>query len=355
MIRKTIALCALLFAGVASAQTKISGLTALAAAPASGDLVAIVDVSDTTQAATGTTKKITASNLFLFAFSNANTFTAAQTAQITDAGTNTVVYPLITDHQSSGTPANGIGSGIAFKTETSAGNTETGATIEAVTSDVTAASEDFCVYVKSMVAGSTTLVEGGRFCGSTFYASNIAHPSSSTMVLNNYVQVTTGGINLEGNSALGWSSGWRGKIWSPEDSVIRLSDSAGTAFNRLQFGGTTSSYPAIKRSGTTLQVVLADDTGIQSLLGGGAAVAAAAALPVPTGRVFHVTGTTGITSITSTNFGSGACVTMIFDDALTVTDGSNLKLAGDFTTTADDTLSVCYDGTSWFETGRSVN
>lgn len=73
MIRKTISLCALLFAGAVSAQTKISGLTALAAAPASGDLVAIVDVSDTTQAATGTTKKITASNLFLFRFPASST------------------------------------------------------------------------------------------------------------------------------------------------------------------------------------------------------------------------------------------------------------------------------------------
>lgn len=96
-------------------------------------------------------------------------------------------------------------------------------------------------------------------------------------------------------------------------------------------------------------------TGIRGLHGGGAAVASATAMPVPTGRVFHVTGTTTITSITSTNFQSGACVTLIFDGALTFTDGSNLKLAGDFVTTADDTISLCYDSTSWFETGRSVN
>lgn len=42
----------------------ITGLSALAAAPAVGDLLAIVDVSDTTQAASGTTKKITTANLF---------------------------------------------------------------------------------------------------------------------------------------------------------------------------------------------------------------------------------------------------------------------------------------------------
>ncbi len=44
------------------ADSKISQLTALVA-PASGDLIPIVDVSDTTQAASGSTKKITLTNL----------------------------------------------------------------------------------------------------------------------------------------------------------------------------------------------------------------------------------------------------------------------------------------------------
>jgi hypothetical protein len=91
------------------------------------------------------------------------------------------------------------------------------------------------------------------------------------------------------------------------------------------------------------------------LMGGGTAVASATALPAPTGSLFHVTGTTTITSITATNLGSGVCFTMIFDGVLTVTDGSNLVLAGNFVTTADDTLTVCFDGTNFYETARSVN
>lgn len=97
------------------------------------------------------------------------------------------------------------------------------------------------------------------------------------------------------------------------------------------------------------------DANIGALLGGGAAVASATALPAPTGNVFHVTGTTVITSITSTNFVTGACFTMIFDGITTLTDGSNLVLAGNFVTTADDTISLCFDGTSFYETARSVN
>lgn len=90
-------------------------------------------------------------------------------------------------------------------------------------------------------------------------------------------------------------------------------------------------------------------------LKGGAAVASAAALPLPTGNVFHVTGTTSVTSITSTGFAAGITITLIFDDVLTFTDGSNLVLAGNFVTTTSDTITLAYDGTNWYEVARSVN
>lgn len=84
-------------------------------------------------------------------------------------------------------------------------------------------------------------------------------------------------------------------------------------------------------------------------------VASAAALTLPQGvRVITVTGTTTITSIVATGHG-GAVITLIFAGILTVTDGSNLKLAGNFATTADDTITLACDGVSWFEVARSVN
>jgi hypothetical protein len=97
------------------------------------------------------------------------------------------------------------------------------------------------------------------------------------------------------------------------------------------------------------------DNSYRFIMGGGAAVASAAALPVPTGSLFHVTGTTNITSLTTTSMGSGVCFTMIFDGVLTVTDGSNLVLAGNFVTSAGDTLTGCFDGTNFYETSRSNN
>lgn len=74
--------------------------------------------------------------------------------QSTTATTNAVTDVLRLDSQSSGTPANGIGVGMEFAVETSAGNTEVGALIEAVVTDVTAASEDFDLRFSTMAAGA---------------------------------------------------------------------------------------------------------------------------------------------------------------------------------------------------------
>lgn len=49
------------------------------------------------------------------------------------------------------------------------------------------------------------------------------------------------------------------------DGVWQFSNSAGTDFNRLQFGGTTSSFPAIKRSGSGLVIRNGDDTAYNDL------------------------------------------------------------------------------------------
>lgn len=69
------------------------------------------------------------------------------------------------------------------------------------------------------------------------------------------------------------------------------------------------------------------------------------------GNFFDITGTTGITSITAKT--AGTEVTLQFDGVLTVTDGSNLKLNGNFITAAESTLKLVCDGTNWFEIARS--
>lgn len=57
-------------------------------------------------------------------------------------------------HTTSGVPAAGIGVGMDFEAETSAGNNEIGASIHALATDVTVASEDFDLIFNTMAAGA---------------------------------------------------------------------------------------------------------------------------------------------------------------------------------------------------------
>lgn len=70
------------------------------------------------------------------------------------AATNTVLHALQVSRTSSAAPAIGIGAGIEFLVETAAANYEVGATIEAVTTTVTAASEVFNLEFKTMSGGA---------------------------------------------------------------------------------------------------------------------------------------------------------------------------------------------------------
>lgn len=52
----------------------------------------------------------------------------------------------------------------------------------------------------------------------------------------------------------------RSVMRSPSDGVITLYNNSTGSFDRLQFGGTTSSFPTLKRNGVTLETKLADDS-----------------------------------------------------------------------------------------------
>ena len=77
---------------------------------------------------------------------------------------------------------------------------------------------------------------------------NVAFTGNTTA--NNYV--------AQAGAVFVWSS--RLRMYSDADGRLRISNNAQNDFDRLQFGGTTSSFPALKRSSTALQVRLADDS-----------------------------------------------------------------------------------------------
>ncbi|MEA1999204.1 MAG: hypothetical protein U9N61_07780, partial [Euryarchaeota archaeon] len=88
-------------------------------------------------------------------------------AEKSSALTNTVQQVARFTHVTSGTPAAGIGVGIELEQETSAGNNEVIATIEAITTDVTGASEDADLVLKTMAAGAA-VTECARFSNTGF-------------------------------------------------------------------------------------------------------------------------------------------------------------------------------------------
>ncbi|MCR9093460.1 MAG: hypothetical protein NXI30_04530 [bacterium] len=84
-------------------------------------------------------------------------------------------------------------------------------------------------------------------------------------------------------------------------------------------------------------------------------VASASTIAIPYGRGnVRVTGTTNVNNVTA-GF-DGQSVRLCFAASLTVADGTgNLRLAGNFSATADDVLELVCDGTNWIEVSRSAN
>ena len=73
---------------------------------------------------------------------------------INDAVNSGVTNVIDIKHTTSGTPSNGIGTGLTFTTETFPSNFEIGTAFESVTTDVTGGSEDFDLVIKLMAGGS---------------------------------------------------------------------------------------------------------------------------------------------------------------------------------------------------------
>lgn len=167
-------------------------------------------------------------------------------------------------------------------------------------------------------------------------------------------------VNITGNSGIGGILTIEGSAWRCYTAIIKNSGSAITNESFYHYSGGATTVLGIGGialvSFDTAQEALAYANSGAFVYDNSVTVASAATTILPTGfDVLPVTGTTGITSISASGADKGRRVTLVFESALTVTDGSNLKLAGDFTTTADDTLTLVCDGTNWFEVCRSAN
>jgi len=142
--------------------------------------------------------------------------------------------------------------------------------------------------------------------------------------------VTTGGTiasggNVSGSSFIAgsnYSITSKSVLSSASDGIWNMSNNAGTDFSRLQFGGTTSSFPALKRSSTTIAVRLADDSAdapltASTLSASGASISSGTASTTQGSLVLHNT-TANSTTIKSSN-----SATMAYTITLPVDDGTS--------------------------------
>lgn len=131
----------------------------------------------------------------------------------------------------------------------------------------------------------------------------------------------------------------RSKFSSSADGLIELLNNAGSGFTRLNLGGATSSFPAIKVNGAAINFVLGDGTGNAAVttgnltIGGGAAI-----LKVLTNTAtldFGSTAPGAVTDLTITVTGAALGDVVI----LGVPNGSTVA-AGDFTAWVSATNTV---------------
>jgi len=289
---------------------------------------------------------------------------------VDDAVSGGVTNVISQTHTTTGTPTVGIGVGQTFIVETGVDNNETGMIIEAVTTNITATSEDFDYVLKLMKAGAAAAevlrvnslgvlkpiaqvqqIKGADVASATALPvltdGNYFDVTGTTTVtsINTTKPGTVIGLHFDGALILTHDAT---NLILP--SAANITTAAGDEALFVEYA--TGDYRCLvytRASGEAVVTNLVNDLTPQ--LGGdlsansnqiqwskGADVASATALPVLTdGNYFDVTGTTTITSINTTAVGT--VIKLHFDGILTLThDATNLILpsAANITTAAGD-------------------
>lgn len=88
------------------------------------------------------------------------------------------------------------------------------------------------------------------------------------------------------------------------DGILRLTNAAVNDFNRIQFGGSTNAFPAIKRNGVGLQIRRADDSAYSDLEASTYLAAAGIVYMNTSGNVFIIRGTGSPEGVQAASVGS---------------------------------------------------
>jgi hypothetical protein len=172
-----------------------------------------------------------------------NAFTAAQTITLNDASSSLVSVPLSIRHNTSGTPANGLGTGLAFFGESDTSINRQIGQINSVFSDVTDGNR--AAYLDFIVLNNAVLGSAMRL------------HSSGGMSVNNTTDPGTGIVAANVGYKIGSSASTSGKILKSDGSKFTASTETyaapGTSGNQLTSDGTNwiSAARSIRSPGFT--------------------------------------------------------------------------------------------------------
>jgi len=118
-------------------------------------------------------------------------------------------------------------------------------------------------------------IDIGASISYTFRTNLLTMPGGLSFVTDNAHDIGASGANRPRNifvaqtvRANAFQLNSTSHIFGTVDGIIGLYNNALTDFNRLQLGGTTSAFPAIKRNGTGIDIRLADDSAFAPLSAG---------------------------------------------------------------------------------------
>lgn len=273
----------------------------------------------------------------------------------TDGTTLTLVAPIL------GTPASvdllnatdlpvstgisGLASGMStFLAVASSANLRATVTDETGTGALVFANTPTLVTPILGAATGTSIALGGATLG----ANALAVTGTTALGVTTTSTLTSSGAILAGASnSIGFTG--RSQVASAADGNIKMSNAAGTSFGLLQFGGTTSSFGALKLSGNGIAIRLADDSaysflasnsvllqgsssGVVSVLVQAAAGTYNFDLPITAGSAGQVLTSQGggATPMTWTNAGTGTVTSVATGQGLT---GGTITTTGTLSTT----------------------
>jgi hypothetical protein len=145
-----------------------------------------------------------------------------------------------------------------------AGTTDTaGANLTIAGSQGTGTGAGGSIVFQVAPAGTTGTAQNALSTALTIGSDRSASFASGASFVNNVNNLA--GYICGNTSGFQWSG--RSRLSSAANGDIRLGNAANNDFNLLQFGGLTSSFPALKRSTTSLQARLADDSAFTNIQG----------------------------------------------------------------------------------------